>query len=298
MFTSMGQPSSLTSYDSAPGSLLTGLADSVINSAAGTGGGLSFHVSRSNGGSEGHLGRLFIGNSQSVDVPDSRSKLISGATTSVSAGTENHMARHDSSPPGFFSHLLIDHGAPANREPQLRLSGNRSFPQVQENGSMSDKADHEHVGPSNYMSNGFTISSWDEHSDSINFATSPGKRIKSIDGDMMTAYADMDSQFDLPKSSVEMGQYEKFFQLQQDQVPFKVRAKRGCATHPRSIAERERRTRISEKLRKLQDLVPNMEKQTSTADMLDLAVQHIKDLQTQIQVLSRERESCTCKSKR
>ena len=47
---------------------------------------------------------------------------------------------------------------------------------------------------------------------------------------------------------------------QQDQVAFKVRAKRGCATHPRSIAERERRTRISEKLRKLQDLVPNMDK--------------------------------------
>jgi len=27
-------------------------------------------------------------------------------------------------------------------------------------------------------------------------------------------------------------------QMQQDQVPFRVRAKRGCATHPRSIAER------------------------------------------------------------
>ncbi|XP_078150236.1 basic helix-loop-helix (bHLH) DNA-binding superfamily protein [Carex rostrata] len=297
MFTSMGQPSRLTSYDSAPGSLLTGLADSVMSSAAGNG--VNFHGTGSNG-SEGPLGRLFIGNSQSIDVSDSRSKLISGATTSASAATESHMTRHDSSPPGFFSHLLLDHGAPVDRELKLRLSGNRSFTQsqIQENGNMSNKADHEHAGPSNYMGNGFTISSWDEHSDSINFATSPGKRSKGIDCDIMTAYSDMDSQFSLPKASAEMGRFEKIFQLQQDQVPFKVRAKRGCATHPRSIAERERRMRISEKLRKLQELVPNMEKQTSTADMLDLAVQHIKDLQTHLQVLSQERESCACKNKR
>lgn len=63
-------------------------------------------------------------------------------------------------------------------------------------------------------------------------------------------------------SSLELAGMDKYMQAQQqqDQVAFKVRAKRGCATHPRSIAERERRTRISEKLRKLQDLVPNMDK--------------------------------------
>ena len=96
----------------------------------------------------------------------------------------------------------------------------------------------------------------------------------------------------------------------------------------------ERRTRISEKLRKLQELVPNMDKvmiveqsspigvsffyifmrqcswehtirvenltdevidvlvhvlrqQTSTADMLDLAVEHIKGLQSELQVCVR-----------
>lgn len=86
-------------------------------------------------------------------------------------------------------------------------------------------------------------------------------------------------------------------QQQQDQVAFKVRAKRGCATHPRSIAERERRTRISEKLRKLQDLVPNMDKQTSTSDMLDLAVEHIKGLQSQLQAMKHEQDKCTCCSK-
>ena len=31
---------------------------------------------------------------------------------------------------------------------------------------------------------------------------------------------------------------EKLLQVPEDSVPCKVRAKRGCATHPRSIAER------------------------------------------------------------
>uniref|UniRef100_A0A7N0TMF5 BHLH domain-containing protein n=1 Tax=Kalanchoe fedtschenkoi TaxID=63787 RepID=A0A7N0TMF5_KALFE len=73
--------------------------------------------------------------------------------------------------------------------------------------------------------------------------------------------------------------------LLEDSVPCRVRAKRGCATHPRSIAERVRRTRISDRIRKLQDLVPNMDKQTNTADMLDEAVEYVKYLQKQIQYL-------------
>ncbi|XP_019157890.1 PREDICTED: transcription factor bHLH122-like isoform X2 [Ipomoea nil] len=84
--------------------------------------------------------------------------------------------------------------------------------------------------------------------------------------------------------------------IMQDSVPCKVRAKRGCATHPRSIAERVRRTKISERMRKLQELVPNMDKQTNTADMLDLAVDYIKDLESQVQVLSENRAKCTCSS--
>jgi len=44
-------------------------------------------------------------------------------------------------------------------------------------------------------------------------------------------------QFSLPKTSSEMAAIEKFLQFQ-DAVPCKIRAKRGCATHPRSIAER------------------------------------------------------------
>lgn len=41
----------------------------------------------------------------------------------------------------------------------------------------------------------------------------------------------------LPKTSNEMAVMEKYLQFQ-DSVPCKTRAKRGCATHPRSIAER------------------------------------------------------------
>ncbi|XP_066352729.1 transcription factor bHLH130-like isoform X2 [Miscanthus floridulus] len=100
-------------------------------------------------------------------------------------------------------------------------------------------------------------------------------------------------QFSLPKTSSEMAAIEKFLQFQ-DAVPCKIRAKRGCATHPRSIAERVRRTKISERIRKLQELVPNMDKQTNTSDMLDLAVDYIRDLQKQVKVLNESRTSCTC----
>ncbi|KAI8562140.1 hypothetical protein RHMOL_Rhmol03G0011700 [Rhododendron molle] len=96
----------------------------------------------------------------------------------------------------------------------------------------------------------------------------------------------------LSKTAAEM---ERLLQFQ-DTVPCKVRAKRGCATHPRSIAERVRRTRISERMRKLQDLVPNMDKQTNTADMLDLAVDYIKDLQKQYKILNEYRANCKCSS--
>ncbi|CAK9257005.1 unnamed protein product [Sphagnum jensenii] len=69
-------------------------------------------------------------------------------------------------------------------------------------------------------------------------------------------------------------------------VPCQTRAKRGCATHPRSIAERVRRTKISERMKRLQDLVPNMDKQTNMSDMLDEAVEYVKQLQQQVKDLS------------
>ncbi|XP_042065985.1 transcription factor bHLH130-like [Salvia splendens] len=99
----------------------------------------------------------------------------------------------------------------------------------------------------------------------------------------------------LPNTASEMAELDKFMPVQPDTTtPCQIRAKRGCATHPRSIAERVRRTKISEKMKKLQDLFPNMDKQTSTADMLDLAVQYIKDLQGQVETLTETRAKCVC----
>ncbi|KAE9600373.1 hypothetical protein Lal_00045615 [Lupinus albus] len=103
-------------------------------------------------------------------------------------------------------------------------------------------------------------------------------------------------QLSMPNTSSEMAAYEKFLQFS-DSVPCKTRAKRGFATHPRSIAERVRRTKISERMRKLQDLVPNMDKQTNTADMLDLAVHYIKNLQKEVKVLSECQSKCKCSQK-
>ncbi|KAL9255427.1 Transcription factor bHLH130-like protein [Drosera capensis] len=92
----------------------------------------------------------------------------------------------------------------------------------------------------------------------------------------------------LPKNAM-----EKLLHFQ-DSIPCKTRAKRGMATHPRSIAERVRRTKISERMKKLQDLVPYMDKQTNTADMLDLAVEYIKDLQKQVKLFEDNRAKCSC----
>ncbi|KAL6505335.1 hypothetical protein OROGR_025152 [Orobanche gracilis] len=102
-------------------------------------------------------------------------------------------------------------------------------------------------------------------------------------------------QLSLPTSSSEFSAMENMLQ---DSVPCRMRAKRGFATHPRSIAERVRRTKISERIRKLQELVPNMDKQTNTSDMLDWAVDYIKDLQRQVKTLSDNRAKCSCSARR
>uniref|UniRef100_A0A0D9WW84 BHLH domain-containing protein n=1 Tax=Leersia perrieri TaxID=77586 RepID=A0A0D9WW84_9ORYZ len=68
----------------------------------------------------------------------------------------------------------------------------------------------------------------------------------------------------------------------------KVRARRGQATDPHSIAERLRRERIAERMRALQDLVPNTNK-TDRAAMLDEILDYVKFLRLQVKVLSMSR---------
>ncbi|CAL9161381.1 unnamed protein product [Musa hybrid cultivar] len=68
----------------------------------------------------------------------------------------------------------------------------------------------------------------------------------------------------------------------------RVRARRGQATDPHSIAERLRRERIAERMKALQELVPNGNK-TDKALMLDEIIDYVKFLQLQVKVLSMSR---------
>lgn len=235
------------------------------------------------------------------------------------ASGSSPLIRHSSSPAGFFNHLLVDNGFPVSRGigsynsqagsgghgttngrlvTQLSFSSRQdSLSQISEvsesigDGSSSDEGAR-NSGQA-YVSGSFPMGSWDD-GNTIVFSAPPNKRLRTCNGDIVGAHGGADSQFGIPRTSLDMASVEKLLHLQPDSVPCKIRAKRGFATHPRSIAERERRTRISEKLRKLQDLVPNMDKQTSTADMLELAVQHIKGLQNEVQKLNNDLDKCNC----
>ncbi|XP_057964762.1 transcription factor UNE12 [Malania oleifera] len=68
----------------------------------------------------------------------------------------------------------------------------------------------------------------------------------------------------------------------------RVRARRGQATDPHSIAERLRRERIAERIRALQELVPSVNK-TDRAVMIDEIVDYVKFLRLQVKVLSMSR---------
>nr|GMD99458.1 transcription factor bHLH85-like [Ipomoea batatas] len=67
----------------------------------------------------------------------------------------------------------------------------------------------------------------------------------------------------------------------------KARASRGAATDPQSLYARRRRERINERLRILQNLVPNGTK-VDISTMLEEAVHYVKFLQLQIKLLSSE----------
>lgn len=242
-----------------------------------------------------------------------------GGAGGSSASASSALVRQKSSPAGFLSHLssASDNGFSVTRgsggynsiggsngghgvsrlKSQLSFTGQDSLSQISEVGEdvvdgISSSNGHQNATHS-YATTSFGMDSW-ENTNSIVFSAPPSKRGKNIDGDFFNGLHALETQFSMPQTTLEMATVEKLIHIPEDSVPCKIRAKRGCATHPRSIAERERRTRISGKLKKLQDLVPNMDKQTSYADMLDLAVQHIKGLQNHVQKLHKELQNCTC----
>ncbi|CAI9291895.1 unnamed protein product [Lactuca saligna] len=70
-----------------------------------------------------------------------------------------------------------------------------------------------------------------------------------------------------------------------DNSNWKTRAGRGAATDPQSLYARKRRERINERLKVLQNLVPNGTK-VDISTMLEEAVHYVKFLQLQIKLLS------------
>ncbi|XVF69686.1 hypothetical protein PTKIN_Ptkin11bG0101900 [Pterospermum kingtungense] len=280
-----------------------------------------------------HLRNQPSGSAVDYRIPNS---TVMARPPQVKMGGANHsnLIRHSSSPAGLFSNINIENiaGYGVMRGMGDYVSSNSSnrdatFPSANRpppSGRMSPIAEtrnknmgtnsSENAGFSenrhNNYSLGFPVTSWDD-SMMISDNTSAVKRLREDDRSLSgldgaeTQNTDAGNRpppllahhLSLPKSSPDMSAIEKFLQYQDSSVPCKIRAKRGCATHPRSIAERVRRTKISERMRKLQDLVPNMDKQTNTADMLDLAVDYIKDLQKQVKTLSDSRAKCSCANK-
>ncbi|WOK91993.1 transcription factor bHLH130 [Canna indica] len=250
--------------------------------------------------------------------------------------SSSNLTRQGSSPSGLFSQLNADNGyammrslsgfryrdlhpmamggdAALNKlKGQLSFASRQSSLMSQISDTGNEDTSHEHSsgrGGGRCYLPGVSESSWEDTSllsansfsgikrgrdDERNMLVSLNQS-EAQNGDQRTRVSGLTHHVSLPKTSPEIAAMEKFLQFQ-DAVPCRIRAKRGCATHPRSIAERVRRTKISERMRKLQELVPNMDKQTNTADMLDLAVDYIKDLQQEVKMLTEGRASCTCLS--
>ncbi|KAJ8774364.1 hypothetical protein K2173_011613 [Erythroxylum novogranatense] len=309
------QPSGLTRYGSAPGAFLSTVVDSVVGADR------EFSVLGPPSTSIVGHAQYFSADSSSL-TSDSSCKVNSsndpktGLQRSYGLNEIAHCAgslvRQKSSPAGFLSQHAASENAGfsitrgtgghnshngcnghtvSRLKSQLSFTGQESLSQiseVSENGIEGISCENGHQSSTH-----FGIESWD-NATSIVFSAPPTKRAKNMDGDIYNCFNPLETQFSLPQTTLEMAAVEKLLHIPEDSVPCKVRAKRGCATHPRSIAERERRTRISGKLKKLQELVPNMDKQTSYADMLDLAAQHIKGLQNEVKKLHKELDGCTC----
>ncbi|KAM7528909.1 hypothetical protein LguiB_032319 [Lonicera macranthoides] len=241
-------------------------------------------------------------------------------------GSSSNLIRHSSSPAGLFAQINVENGyavirgmgdygagggtnaEAASFSPASRSKGQMDFasgPPSSSSGLLPPISEIGGKSMARSSPEGGRFDSWDDS------ALLSDNFLKGLGENDRPTFSNFNSQenqdgeggsrppnvlthhLSLPTSSAELSAMEKLLHFQ-DSVPLKIRAKRGCATHPRSIAERVRRTRISERMRKLQELVPNMDKQTNTSDMLDLAVDYIKDLQNQVKTLSDLRAKCKC----
>ncbi|CAH8385385.1 unnamed protein product [Eruca vesicaria subsp. sativa] len=229
---------------------------------------------------------------------------------------ESNLLRQSSSPAGMFTNLTAQNGYGSVRslmnyvgEEEEDQESPSSSNELRRHNSLSSRPPSS-LGmlsqiPEIVSESSFHYSHWNDPASFIDNLSSSLKTEAEDDaklfqnGESGNRMQLLSHHLSLPNASSttsDMVTVDKYMQLQ-DSVPCKIRAKRGCATHPRSIAERVRRTKISERMRKLQELVPNMDKQTNTADMLDLAVDYIKDLQRQYKILNENRANCKCMNK-
>ncbi|KAJ8751130.1 hypothetical protein K2173_016311 [Erythroxylum novogranatense] len=257
--------------------------------------------------------RNFYQDQSRPQLPDQNFSMATktGGGSGGGFGNNSNLARHSSSPAELFSNMNIEFengyavlretstsrpppSSSAQMNPIAEIGNNSMGKNCLNNNDFGD-------GRSNNFTSGFSVGSWDD-SDITGVGDDNNSLPRLHEFEVQNLEATnrppmLAHHLSLQKSSAEMSAIEKYLEFQ-DSVPCKIRAKRGCATHPRSIAERVRRTKISERMRKLQDLVPHMDKQTNTADMLELAVDYIKGLQRQVQGLSENREKCVCASNR
>ncbi|KAM3330278.1 hypothetical protein ACQJBY_026929 [Aegilops geniculata] len=94
------------------------------------------------------------------------------------------------------------------------------------------------------LSRSFSMSSSGDTNSNIMFFMPGSKKAKVLidsDDGMVTSLGKIESQFGMPTTSLDMSGMDDYLQLQQYFVACTVRTKRGCATHPRSIAERIRK---------------------------------------------------------
>lgn len=107
-----------------------------------------------------------------------------------------------------------------------------------------------------------------------------GKKDSVINEDGSNAYVDAQSS---SSCTSEEGNLEG--NANSSSKKMSTRASRGAATDPQSLYARKRRERINERLRILQNLVPNGTK-VDISTMLEEAAQYVKFLQIQIKLLS------------
>uniref|UniRef100_A0A7N0USH7 Uncharacterized protein n=1 Tax=Kalanchoe fedtschenkoi TaxID=63787 RepID=A0A7N0USH7_KALFE len=174
-----------------------------------------------------------------------------------SSSSSPALVRHSSSPAGFLNQLTADlggfsvprgsgnysRGSSSNGPGTSRLKPQLSFTRQDSNMSQLSGITENIIDGLNQNSghreaHNYTYANdaWDSGA-SITFSGPPSKRNKNEE-EYLNCFSGLEHQFSLPQTTLEMATVEKLLQIPEDSVPCKIRAKRGFATHPRSIAER------------------------------------------------------------